>query len=78
MKDGRQGLTNKLDYLIEIKENILSLHKRGFNEKEIQAMMFKKKYPITFFSSGEWDSLHIIKSVLNESVPIISQSNIYE
>lgn len=78
VKDGRQGLTNKLDYLIEIKENILSLHKRGFNEKEIQAMMFKKKYPITFFSSGEWDSLHIIKSVLNESVPIISQSNIYE
>jgi len=64
VKDGRQALMNKLEYLKELEEKVLSLHRQGHSEKEIQAIIFKKKYPITFFSSGEWDSIHIITSIL--------------
>lgn len=67
VKDGRQAFTTKLHYLKELQENVLSLQKQGYNEKEIQAQLFKKKYPITFFSFGEWDSIHIVKSILKES-----------
>src|SRR5690625_7402891 len=64
VKDGRQALMNKLEYLKELEEKVLSLHRQGHSEKEIQAIIFKKKYPMTFFSSGEWDSIHIITSIL--------------
>lgn len=49
VKDGRQALTNKLEYLKELQEKVHSLHKQGHSEKEIQALIFKMKYPITFF-----------------------------
>lgn len=65
VKDGRKAITNKLNYLKELEENILSLHKKGYNEQEIQKLIFKKKYPIMFFSFGEWDSIHIIRSLMN-------------
>jgi len=64
IKDGRKALTNKLHYLKELQEMIVTLQKEGLNELEIQAKLFKKKYPLTFFSSGEWDSIHIIRSIL--------------
>lgn len=65
VKDGRKALTNKLHYLKELEENVLSLQKKGYNEQEIQKLTFKKRYPITFFSFGEWDSIHIIRSLMN-------------
>lgn len=65
VKDGRQAFTTKLHYLKELQDNVLLLQKQGYHEKEIQAQLFKKKYPITFFSFGEWDSIHIIRSILH-------------
>lgn len=65
VKDGRKAMSNKLEYLQELQGKILSLREKGYNERQIQAEIFKKKYPITFFSSGEWDSIHIIRSILN-------------
>jgi endoribonuclease LACTB2 len=62
VKDGRKALTKKLSYLKELKEKILELHSQGYQEKEIQGILFKKRYPITYFSFGEWDSIHIIRS----------------
>lgn len=66
VKDGRKALTNKLTYLKELQEKILHLQKQGYDENEIQQQLFKKKYPITSLSFGEWNSIHIIRSVINE------------
>lgn len=65
VKEGRHALTQKLNYLKELEGQVLSLQKQGYNEKEIQGIIFKKKYPITLFSFGETDSIHIIRSILN-------------
>lgn len=67
VKDGRKALTKKLHYLQELQGKTLALRKQGLTEYEIQAELFSKKYPITFFSSGEWDSIHIIHSILREN-----------
>lgn len=67
VKDGPQAFTKKLHYLKELQERILTFHKQGYTEHEIHNKIFDKKYPITFFSFGEWDSKHMISSVLNES-----------
>ncbi|MFO7262922.1 MAG: MBL fold metallo-hydrolase [Bacillaceae bacterium G1] len=64
LPDGRTALQRKLDYLEDLQGNILRMHKKGMTPEEIRRQLFPKKYPIIFFSFGEWDSLHIIHSVL--------------
>ncbi|RPJ94486.1 MBL fold metallo-hydrolase [Rummeliibacillus sp. TYF005] len=64
VEDGRRMLAAKKEYLEEIQHKILTLHKSGFTIKEIQKQLFPQKYAITKFSSGDWDSIHIINSVI--------------
>ena len=67
LADGRAAIQRKLDYLEDLRGNILRLHEKGMTPEEIQQELFPKKYPILFLSSGEWDSIHIIRSILNAS-----------
>lgn len=64
--DGKKALKIKLDYLTGLREEVLLLNGQGYEAKEIQEKVFERKYPITFFSLGEWDSLHIVQSILDE------------
>src|SRR5699024_7136234 len=66
VKNGRQALTEKLNYLRELEEKIHTLHQQGCSAPEIQSKIFKKKYPITLFSMGEWNTTHVITSFLNK------------
>lgn len=66
VKDGRMALQKKLAYLQDLQENTLDLRKKGYEVREIHARLFPKKYPITLFSFGEWNSIHIIRSIINE------------
>lgn len=66
LEDGKGALRRKLDYLLHLQDKILKLHDEGNTVNEINDVLFPKKYPITRFSSGEWDSLHIVNSVINE------------
>lgn len=63
---GKKALHKKLDYLTSFQEEVVQLHGKGWSEKEIQQKMFHKKYPITFLSRGEWNSSHMIHSILTE------------
>lgn len=71
VKDGRVMLENKLEYLLELQYKIVALYKKGYSAKQIQDQLFKRKYPITKLSFGEWDSLHIITSVLKDTKLLI-------
>lgn len=64
IEDGRKALERKLTYLTELRDRVLFLAEKGLTSKEIQGEIFPKRYPITFFSFGEWDSKHIIRSIL--------------
>ncbi|MCG7345956.1 MBL fold metallo-hydrolase [Sporosarcina sp. ACRSL] len=66
VKDGRVALQKKLLYLQELRGNTLALHKKGYGVREIHSQLFPKKYPITYFSFGEWNSIHINRSIVNE------------
>ncbi|QTD43149.1 MBL fold metallo-hydrolase [Sporosarcina sp. Te-1] len=67
IKEGRQALQGKLEFLHELRAQTLALHNQGCDAKEIQARLFPKKYPISRFSFGEWDSIHMIHSILREA-----------
>lgn len=62
--DGRKALTKKLEYLLNLQSQIIEFRKKGMGEKEIHNELFKRKYPITRVSGGEWDSRHIVSSIL--------------
>ncbi|MEO4052925.1 MBL fold metallo-hydrolase [Solibacillus sp. CAU 1738] len=70
LKDGRQRLTVKRDYLLELEDKVIAFNKLGFSAAEIQKQLFPKKYPITRMSSGEWNSMNIVTSILEEKKKI--------
>ncbi|MCH7321301.1 MBL fold metallo-hydrolase [Solibacillus sp. MA9] len=67
IKDGKQALRTKLDYLQDLRGKIEMMNDEGLSVKEITGQLFEKKYPIMKLSLGEWDSAHIVSSVLRKS-----------
>ena len=68
VKDGKKALVNKLENLKEVEHKVLTLRDGGRSVEEITQILYPKKYPIIKFSSGEWDSKHIVTSILQEHV----------
>ncbi|GKV56453.1 MBL fold hydrolase [Sporosarcina sp. NCCP-2222] len=67
VKEGRKAFQSKLDYLYELRAQTLDLYAKGCHAIEIQTRLFPKKYPISRFSAGEWDSIHMINSIIKEA-----------
>ncbi|RXJ04540.1 MBL fold metallo-hydrolase [Anaerobacillus alkaliphilus] len=72
LSDGRTALEEKLEYLLELEGNILKLHDEGKGLREINRELFPKKHAVSYFSSGEWDSFHIVKSIIAQNKTLIS------
>ncbi|WP_342430307.1 MBL fold metallo-hydrolase [Neobacillus sp. FSL H8-0543] len=68
LKDGRAALQRKLEHLLDLQGKIIKHYEDGMSPNQISKALFPKKYPIILFSSGEWDSLHIINSILKEHI----------
>lgn len=66
LADGRAALKRKLDYLVQLQGKTIKLYEDGMPPSRISNTLFPKKYPITRFSLGEWDSSHIINSIIQE------------
>lgn len=66
LENGRSLLEAKLLFLETLQQQILELYKEGHTPKEIDHMLFQKSYPIIQFSEGEWDTLHIVTSVVSD------------
>ena len=64
LENGRTLLEQKLHYLETLQKNIIELYKEGISPSEINQQLFPKSYPIVEFSGGEWDSIHIVASVV--------------
>ncbi|MEB1805899.1 MAG: MBL fold metallo-hydrolase [Bacillaceae bacterium] len=73
LSNGRMALRNKLNYLLDIQGNILRLYDEGKTPEAINNELFPRKYPITFFSAGEWDSIHIVNSIIKQDT-FVSQT----
>ncbi|MBS4190460.1 MBL fold metallo-hydrolase [Bacillus sp. FJAT-49705] len=64
IKDGKEKLQEKLDYLYHVTDEVKKLYQQGMSVQEIQQHFFPRKYQITTFSLGQWDSKHIVTSIL--------------
>ena len=63
-EDGRKMLEMKLANLEKLVAEVKDLHNEGLSVSEINNKLFPVKFPIIEFSEGEWDSVHIITSIL--------------
>lgn len=68
LENGRQMITEKINYLEKILTTSKKLQQQGLSVEEITAEIFPKKYAIEHFSEGEWGSKYIINSLLNDEV----------
>lgn len=66
VKDGRKALQRKMDYLESVVHDVLAFRKEGMSAEEIRSRLFPKSYPIIKISGGEWDSLHIVNSIIKD------------
>lgn len=66
IQDGKAKFKQKLEYLEDLYGEVKYLHEKGLSIEEIDKKLFPKKYPITFVSEGEWDSFHIVFSVVTD------------
>ncbi len=66
VEDGRHALERKLNNLLALQQDVLTLHQQGNPAEIICNQLFPRKYPITKFSGGEWDSIHIVTSIVKE------------
>lgn len=64
IQDGKGKLKQKLNYLENLTGEVVNLYQEGRSIDEITQMLFPKKYPIIAFSNGQWDSRHIITSIV--------------
>jgi len=63
--NGREQLERKLAFLEKLSRQVKTLSSQGYTALEIQKQLFPVPNPIIAFSDGEWDSLHVITSILN-------------
>jgi ribonuclease/clavin/mitogillin len=64
--DGKRLLRMKLDYMENMCGEILHLHKQGYSISEIKNQLFPNPVPIISISEGQFDSEHIVRSVVTE------------
>lgn len=66
IQDGKAKMQQKLEYLENLYGEVKYLNEQGLPVKEIDGKLFQRKYPITFISEGEWDSLYIVSSIVSD------------
>jgi len=66
VENGYELLRRKLEYLEELQDRVLSLHKQGLEIKEIYQKLFPKRMPIQYASNGEWSPYHIVRSLVED------------
>lgn len=76
--DGKTRLQQKLEHLENLSGEILHLHSQGLSSREINKQLFLSKPLIIAASSGEFDSLYIVISVLAEHLPFPTPKSILE
>lgn len=65
--DGRSMFTKKLHYLEELSGNVHERYAKGMTMEEINQELFPKVPSLTHYSNHEWDSIHIIRSIIEDS-----------
>jgi len=62
-EDGKEKLKSKLDFFVQIQEQVRLLEKQGLSHEKINKKLFTYTNLWTIVSRGEWSSLNIVKTI---------------
>ncbi|MGJ9383138.1 MBL fold metallo-hydrolase [Salipaludibacillus sp. CF4.18] len=66
IQDGKLVIQKKLDYLENVRSDILDLNGNGLSASEINQRLFPQPPALIAISGYKWDSMYIINNVLKE------------
>jgi glyoxylase-like metal-dependent hydrolase (beta-lactamase superfamily II) len=66
VKDGRKAIRNKLNYLEELRDKILELHKKGKSADEITGAVMGKESLISIITFNHFSKKNFVKAFLRE------------
>lgn len=64
--DGKKLMQMKLDYLENLCGEVLHLDRQGWTIQKITERLFPQQYELITVSRNEWDSKHIVRSIVEE------------
>lgn len=64
LPQGKKFIQEKLDYMLDLQGNILSLYKKGYTPREIRKNLLPKTHPMHYLSFFENSPMHLIHSVI--------------
>lgn len=64
LENGRALLEEKVRFLETMQKEIVELYEKGNDANEIHRQLFLKTHPLVAISEGEWNSIHIVTSIL--------------
>lgn len=65
VQEGRALMKRKLDYLVNLKGEVLHLHRKGWTAGEIRKKMYPRPTFLECFSGGEWSPSHLVNSIIH-------------
>ena len=63
LENGREKLTQKLEFLRDLQRQVNDLRAQGLTDREIDSRLFPEEQVITLVSNGEWTSYNIISTI---------------
>ena len=63
LPDGAQRLAQKREFLEDLGGRVADLRAQGLDDRAIDRRLFPRKPLITYFSRGEWASIHMVRTV---------------
>lgn len=66
LRNGRELLEEKLNYLQWVQVQVIELYKAGYNERMITRKLFPKKAKLERLTLGAFSSAHLVRSCLRE------------
>lgn len=73
-EDGRRELGEKIRYLEETGETVLSLRRRGWGYRRIRRQIFGRELPISYATLGHFSGRHLVRSFIEDRVKKSSQA----
>lgn len=70
IQEGKKQLKQKLINLEYLYGEVKYLHEKGLSIIEINDRLFPKKYPIVDLSNGEFDTVHIVTSIISDFIDV--------
>lgn len=64
--DGKQAMQTKLDYWLELREQIFTLNKQGSSQDEIIQKLFGSESRLAAMSEGDMSRANFVRSILEE------------